>query len=105
VRPSVDIGALASDFVSQRRITVKSRMARHLIERLAQGEASHESDLLSYLLFDGNFCAALIDLGYRDAAAREERLGRLFSLDVADDSDEVDGEPLAVSGARGNSSD
>lgn len=105
VRPSVDIGALASDFVSQGRIAVQSRLARRLIERLARGEARHESDLLSYLLFDGAFCAALIDLGYKDAADREEELGRLFSLDVSDDADDAGGEPVAASAARGSSSD
>lgn len=105
VRPSVDIGALASDFVSQGRISVRSGLARRLIERLARGEARHESDLLSYLLFDGNFCAALIDLGYHDAAEREEQLARLFSLDVADDADELGDEPRAASGGRGTSSD
>jgi NTE family protein len=105
VRPSVDIGALASDFVSQGRIAVKSRLTRHLIERLARGEARHESDLLSYLLFDGNFCAALIDLGYADAAGREEQLGRLFSLDVEDEADEIGDEPLAASGAGRKPSD
>ena len=78
VRPSVDIGALASDFVSQGRIAVRSRLARRLIERLARGEARHESDLLSYLLFDGNWASDLIALGRRDAAHQEEELVRFF---------------------------
>jgi NTE family protein len=82
VRPSVDIGALASDFVAQGRVAVRGRVARLLINRLAQGEARHESDLLSYVLFDGNFAAALIELGYSDAAAIEDQLGQLFSRDV-----------------------
>jgi NTE family protein len=90
VRPSVDIGELASDFVAQGRIAVKARVARRLIERLARSEASHESDLLSYLLFDGNFAAALIEIGYHDAAERETELAELFSRDLADD-----GEPAA----------
>jgi len=30
--------------------------------------------LLSYLLFDGGFCQALIDLGYRDAQTRRVEL-------------------------------
>jgi NTE family protein len=89
VRPSVDIGALASDFVAQGRITVRSRLARRLINRLAQGEARHESDLLSYLLFDGNFAAALIELGESDAAASESELAELFSRDITDDSDDA----------------
>jgi NTE family protein len=97
VRPSVDIGALASDFVADGRIAVKARLARRLIERLARGEARHESDLLSYLLFDGNFAAALIELGYKDASDREEQLGRLFSHDVTDEADEDS--PLVASGS------
>ena len=38
-----------------------------------------ESDLLSYLLFDGNFLAPLTDLGYADARAQEESLVRFFT--------------------------
>jgi NTE family protein len=92
VRPSVDIGALASDHVARGKVLVHGRIARRLIERLARGEARHENDLLSYLLFDGAFAATLIDLGFSDAAAIEAPLAELFSRDVPVD-DEPDPRP------------
>ncbi|MEZ4365384.1 MAG: patatin-like phospholipase family protein [Kofleriaceae bacterium] len=78
VRPSVDIGAVAADFVSRGRVNLHGTVARRLIQRLAAGEGRHESDLLSYLLFDGDYAAELIELGRQDAAAREEQLAKLF---------------------------
>jgi NTE family protein len=80
VRPSEDIGALAADFVRSGRMRVHSLVAARLINRLAGGEARHESDLLSYLLFDGDFANDLIELGRRDAAAQEDQLAELFDL-------------------------
>ncbi len=88
VRPSLDIGTMASDYVAEGKIHVHGRIARRLVNRLARGEANHESDLLSYLLFDGNFAAALIELGYKDAAASEEQLAQLFSRDTMSGSQE-----------------
>jgi len=96
VRPSADIGAIASEFVAKDRIRVRGRVARRLLQRLAQGEARHESDLLSYVLFDGNFASALIELGESDAAASEEALAQLFSRDVADDPEEAPPVPVPV---------
>jgi NTE family protein len=78
VRPSEDIGALAAQFVAAGRMRVQGVLARRLIQRLADGEAAHESDLLSYLLFDGDFASELIALGRRDAAAKEDELAALF---------------------------
>jgi len=78
IRPSEDIGALAAQFVNAGRMRVAGLFARKLISRLAEGEARHESDLLSYLLFDGEFASELIDLGRRDAAKKEDELAALF---------------------------
>ncbi|HET7506277.1 MAG TPA: patatin-like phospholipase family protein [Kofleriaceae bacterium] len=80
IRPSEDIGALAAQFVHQGRMRVSGVVARRLIQRLAAGEARHESDLLSYLLFDGAFAAELIDLGRHDAAKKEDELAALFDV-------------------------
>ncbi len=78
ISPSEDIGALAAQFVAKGRMQVSGVIARKLIQRLAQGESAHETDLLSYLLFDGGYAADLIDLGRRDAAKQEEALVRFF---------------------------
>jgi NTE family protein len=59
---------------------VSGLVARRLIQRLAASEAPHESDLLSYLLFDGTFAADLIDLGRHDAAKKADELAALFDV-------------------------
>lgn len=79
IRPSVDIGTISSEYMRQRRYHVTGALARRLMDRIAGGEAAHESDLVSYLLFDGGYCGELVELGYRDAMKQEDELLRLFA--------------------------
>ena len=83
IRPSEDIGMLAAQFVSAGRMRVHGLVARRLIQRLAAGESRHESDLLSYLLFDGDFASQLIELGRHDAAKKADELAALFDVSPA----------------------
>jgi NTE family protein len=80
IRPSQDIGMMASEFVTSGKLRIEGRIARTLIQRLAGGESRGENDLLSYLLFDGDYAAQLIDLGRADAAKKEDELAELFSV-------------------------
>ncbi|HEY0193676.1 MAG TPA: patatin-like phospholipase family protein, partial [Kofleriaceae bacterium] len=68
IRPSEDIGRMAAEFAGAGKAKVSGLVARRLIQRLAGGEAKHDSDLLSYVLFDGDFAMQLIELGRSDAA-------------------------------------
>ncbi|HSR96893.1 MAG TPA: patatin-like phospholipase family protein [Kofleriaceae bacterium] len=95
IRPSEDIGKLAAEFVNAGRMRVHGIVARRLIQRLAAGEARHESDLLSYLLFDGAFASQLIDLGRHDAARKADELAALF--DVSPAAARADGQDTAMS--------
>jgi len=83
IRPSQDLGVLAGEVLE----TMPADRSRSPILRLAMrgvGERSAESDLLSYLLFDGEFLGPLAGLGYLDAKAREEELAAFFSDDPID---------------------
>jgi len=83
IRPSEDIGALAAQFARSGRMKVHGLVARRLIQRLAAGEARHESDLLSYILFDGAFASDLMELGRHDAALKADELAQLFDVSPA----------------------
>jgi NTE family protein len=83
VRPSEDMGRLASEHVRKGRFRGDPIVAKRLFQMLDMG-VGDEADLASYLLFDGAFCKQLIEMGRADAKARRDELLSFFG-DRADD--------------------
>lgn len=80
IRPSEDIGEIAARHVRRvRRHRETSWMGNLAFRALTRGAPEDEADLMSYLLFDGEYAAELIELGRADAARAEEQLARLFA--------------------------
>ena len=80
IRPSADLGVIAAQVLQNLPGAVnRSPFFRLAMRNLVPGRRSAEADLMSYLLFDGEFVTPLVELGYRDAMAREEELARFFS--------------------------
>lgn len=72
IRPTEDMGALASSYVHR-----LPRSIRYLIDGL--GTSGEASEMISYLLFDPDYCRYLVDMGYRDTMRREDEIALLFS--------------------------
>lgn len=68
VNPSVDLGKIAEDFANSLPLSM-----RYFLEGLGNSR-TQSSDLMSYMLFDPSYCGALVDIGYRDAAARIDEI-------------------------------
>src|SRR5512140_53539 len=81
IRPSQDLGALAASVLE--RPAVKARLAGpagYLLRRLGEAAGGGDpSDMLSYLLFDAEYNAELMDLGERDAAERKDELEQFLA--------------------------
>ena len=79
IRASADIGALAAEYVRSPDFNGRaSGMIAGVIRRISEWEGAGEADLLSYILFDGEFAARLIELGRNDARARHAELCAFF---------------------------
>ena len=80
VRPSVDLGAEASKYAQSAGFAATSGLTARIFRSLAERDAGGDSDLLSYLLFDGGFGRILLDLGFEDARARRDELAAFFTV-------------------------
>lgn len=86
VRPSEDIGVLAAQHL--RSGTIRHGSLRHRLLGFLDVGSNGESDLASYLLFDGGFASRLIDLGRADAEARRDDLLEFFDPINTEESSE-----------------
>jgi NTE family protein len=74
IRSSVDIPKLASEYVRHPRFHVPGVLGR-MMKRVASGDG--DADLLSYVLFDGEFAGRLVEIGRMDGRAHHEALCKL----------------------------
>jgi NTE family protein len=74
-RPSRDIGEIALEYA---RGIHPEGLGSRLLHRLAHQHAVWQSDLISFLCFDGPFAGQLIELGRRDAQARATEIREFF---------------------------
>lgn len=83
IRPTVDLGELALDLFRrhQHELPWATRM---LLSWTADGEASGEADLLSYLYFHHRFAKAIEQLGWEDARSAADRLVQVFGAPAED---------------------
>ena len=78
IRTTKDIGKMAAQFVQSPSFSRIGGMTGRLMRQLADRDSRNEADLLSYLLFDGEFARQLIEMGRSDAKMRHDELCRFF---------------------------
>lgn len=80
IRPSKDLGRLASSFAGKVPDDFwGSRLVGAVCKNAAERSGYGESDLLSYILFDGGYTGQLLDLGYNDAREMHDELVEFFT--------------------------
>ncbi|HEY1098715.1 MAG TPA: patatin-like phospholipase family protein, partial [Myxococcota bacterium] len=81
VRPNEDIAAVAAKHLRLGSVVARAGpVVGPLLRRLAGTGGEREGDLLSYLLFDGEYAADLVAMGMRDADAMRQQLIDFFAV-------------------------
>ncbi len=78
ITPSEDLALVAQRFAHR-----MPRLVRYLMDGLGTPDAQ-SADLMSYLLFDGTYTRALVDIGYRDADERAEEIEAFLAAAAAE---------------------
>jgi len=79
IRPSQNIGKLAAEYAASPTFSRRAKGLAGMALRRMVDRDTEESDLLSYLMFDGGFAEMLIDLGRADARARRAEWVKFWS--------------------------
>jgi NTE family protein len=74
-RPSRDVGEVALEFA---RNIIPNGLGPNLLHRLANQKSVWQSDLVSFLSFDGRFADRLISMGRTDALGRRAEIESFF---------------------------
>ncbi len=74
INPSHDFNAIAAKYYHDLPLTIR------LLLRITGIGNDSDSSLVSYLLFDKNFCSELIKLGFADAMAQEQTIRGFLDL-------------------------
>lgn len=74
INPSQDINVIATKYYYDLPLSIR------LLFRATGIGSRSESSLISYLLFDKNFCSELIRLGFNDAMQKEQTIRRFLNL-------------------------
>jgi NTE family protein len=79
VRASQDIGQMSAEYVREPAFAARNKgILARMLRRLADSEGGSQADLLSYLLFDGEFAGRLIEMGRGDARRQHDELCAFF---------------------------
>ncbi len=82
IRPSKDLGEIASTQAKAKKlVNDKSGFPTRMLQRLTRSQLFSSADLASYLLFDGDYAQALIELAMEDAHAQKDALIDFFDPD------------------------
>ncbi len=80
LQPSRDIGSMAAEFIASPEFARREcNLSGQILRLIGRGDPAHAGDLLSYLLFDGEFAHQLIELGWSDTQTRHLELRTFFA--------------------------